>query len=85
VTALAAELRTADAEAPALEALALVERTDMLDLHGDVLLALADLDRAAGRVVAAEARSARAIGFYERKGDVVSAARARSRLASPQH
>jgi len=56
----------------------LVEDTDILDLHGDVLLALAD-DHAAGRKTVAERRTTEAIALYERKGDVVSAGRARSR------
>ena len=76
-SALAAESRVAEAEARALEALALVEQTDMLDLHGDVLLALADLDRATGRTEDADARTDQAIELYERKGDVVSIARVR--------
>ena len=73
-SALAADSQIAEAEERALEALALVEQTDMLDLHGDVLVALADLDRAAGRTDAASARRAQALELYERKGDVVSAA-----------
>jgi tetratricopeptide (TPR) repeat protein len=76
--ALAADARAEDAEARALDALALVERTDILDLHGDVLLLLADLDHAAGRMDAAEARRAQALALYERKGDAVSAARVRA-------
>ena len=80
-TALAKEARVIDAESVALDALGLVERTDMLDLHGDVVLALADIDIAAGRSDAGARRVAEAIDLYDRKGDVVSAARARSREA----
>jgi class 3 adenylate cyclase/tetratricopeptide (TPR) repeat protein len=76
--ALAADSREEEAEARALDALALVEETDMLDLHGDVLVALADLDLRAERTAAADERIATALELYERKGDVVSAARVRS-------
>jgi class 3 adenylate cyclase/tetratricopeptide (TPR) repeat protein len=79
-SALAAESRAAEAEERALEALALVEQTDMLDLHGDVLVALADLDQAAGQTDAASARRAQGLELYERKGDIVSVARVRERL-----
>jgi class 3 adenylate cyclase/tetratricopeptide (TPR) repeat protein len=75
--ALSADGRVEEAHARALEALALVEQTDILDLHGDVLVALADLDRAAGRSEEASVRIAQAIELYEQKGDVVSASRVR--------
>jgi class 3 adenylate cyclase/tetratricopeptide (TPR) repeat protein len=65
-----------EVEAIAHEALALVEETDMLDLHGDALIALAGLDRKAGRNDQARVRTAKAIELYERKGDTVSAGRA---------
>jgi class 3 adenylate cyclase/tetratricopeptide (TPR) repeat protein len=68
-----------EAEAHARRALTLVEQTDILDLHGDVLVALADLDRAAGRDAEARGRETAALDLYERKGDVVSAARVRER------
>jgi tetratricopeptide (TPR) repeat protein len=61
--ALTRSSRGEDARAIALEALALVERTDMLDLHGDVLLVLGEIEPA--------------LALYEQKGDIVSAARAR--------
>jgi class 3 adenylate cyclase/tetratricopeptide (TPR) repeat protein len=77
-SALAADSRIEEAEARALEAFALVRQTDMLDLHGDVLLALAELDRTQGRRELAAERVAEAIRLYELKGDVVSAARTRS-------
>ena len=76
--ALTASSRRDEAEAVTLEALALVEQTDVLDLHGDVLVALADLDRSAGRTDAASARIAKALELYEQKGDIVSAARTRA-------
>jgi class 3 adenylate cyclase/tetratricopeptide (TPR) repeat protein len=77
--ALAAEERSAEADGVAREALARVEETDMLDLHGDVLQALAGIDASSGRHEQAVRRLAGAIDFYERKGDVMSAERARAR------
>jgi ATP/maltotriose-dependent transcriptional regulator MalT len=70
-----------EVEGIAHEALARVEHTDMLDLHGDALIAMAGLDRAAGREVHARSRTAKAIQLYERKGDIVSASRVRAGLA----
>ncbi len=66
------------AEEVAAAALELVERTDALDVHADVLLALADIDRARGRTSQASARVVRAIELSEQKGDVVSVAQART-------
>jgi class 3 adenylate cyclase/tetratricopeptide (TPR) repeat protein len=76
--ALTADSRRDEAERVTLEALALVEQTDILDLHGDVLRAMADLDRAAGRSDEASVRIAQALELYEQKGDVVSAERVRA-------
>jgi tetratricopeptide (TPR) repeat protein len=81
-SALAADDRLEEAAARASEALALVEQTDMLDLHADVLVALSELDRIAGRTDRAAAEVAEALELYERKGDVVSAERVRSRAYS---
>ena len=78
-TALVLDGRFADAEAVALESLELIQAMDMLDLHGDVLVLLADIDVASGRPGAAAARVTRATELYEQKGDIVSAARARER------
>lgn len=78
--ALAGNGEPATARETALEALELVQRTDMLDVWGDVLVTLADVDLAEGDVEAAAARLESAIDLYERKGDVVMAARARERL-----
>jgi tetratricopeptide (TPR) repeat protein len=62
------------------EALALLEPTDFIgqhayvcDVHGEVLAA-------SGQLYEASAAVERAIGFHEQKGNVVSAARSRSRL-----
>ena len=75
----AGELR--DAERVGREALAIVETTDLLDLHGDVLMELADVLRRDAREEARRECVARAISLYERKGNRVSADRARSVLA----
>jgi class 3 adenylate cyclase/tetratricopeptide (TPR) repeat protein len=69
-TVLSGRGRDAEARVRADEALALVRRTDMLDVHGDTLVLL-------GKIESAPARVEEAITLYERKGDVVSAARAR--------
>jgi tetratricopeptide (TPR) repeat protein len=79
--ALEGEGLTQAAEDVALEAYALVQETDMVDVRADVLLLLAELDRAAGRDELAYRRSEEALELYEQKGDVVSAACARARLA----
>lgn len=77
--ALAAQGKDSEAVAVALEALELVERTDMLDVHGDVLEVIAGLDLAAGREGLARERFERALALYEQKGDVVAANRVRER------
>jgi tetratricopeptide (TPR) repeat protein len=74
----AAEGDHAAAEALAREAVGYVERTDLLCIHGDVLLELAEVLRLGGRAAEAERAARRALGLYERKGNGVSAARARS-------
>jgi tetratricopeptide (TPR) repeat protein len=62
------------------EALRLVERTDALSEHGDVLLGFAEVLRLAGRPDEAEARTAQAIDLYKSKGNVVAAKRAQAPL-----
>jgi class 3 adenylate cyclase/DNA-binding SARP family transcriptional activator/tetratricopeptide (TPR) repeat protein len=68
------------AERLAREAVALAEETDGLNLHGDALLDFAEVLRAARRPAEARAAAGRALELYERKGNVVSAARARASL-----
>ena len=68
-----------EGEALAREAVRLAEPTDLLVLRADALFDLAEVFEDA---VAAEATVRRALELYERKGDVVSAARARSRLGA---
>jgi ATP/maltotriose-dependent transcriptional regulator MalT len=65
------------AETLAREALGWVEQTDMLAIHGDTLMNLADVLDAAGRESEAGDAVKGALALYERKGNVVSAARAR--------
>jgi class 3 adenylate cyclase/tetratricopeptide (TPR) repeat protein len=69
-----------EAERLAREALGLVEQTDMLQIHGDTLLDLADVVDAAGREGEAGDALKEALALYERKENVVSAARARERI-----
>jgi len=72
----------AQAEALAREALALVERTDLLTHHGDALLDLAEVLRLVGRPREADAATRAAVERYEAKGNLVSAGRARARLGA---
>jgi predicted ATPase/class 3 adenylate cyclase len=70
-----------EAERHAREAVGLAAATDALDLHGNALIDLADTLALAGRNEEAAACVAEALRLYERKGNDVSAARARARLA----
>ena len=74
---LAAEGRAEAAAALARDAVALAERTDFPTVHADARLDLAAVLEGA----AAEAAARQALALYEAKGDVVSAGRARARLA----
>jgi predicted ATPase/class 3 adenylate cyclase len=79
---LARRGQAAEGEALLREALALVEQTDMLNEQGATLLGLADVLVRAGRVADAREATAKALRRYERKGNVVSAERARAALAA---
>jgi predicted ATPase len=68
------------AECLAREAVALAERTDLVNLHGDALLDLAAVLDADGRPAEAAEAGADALRLYEGKGNVVSAAATRERL-----
>jgi predicted ATPase len=70
------------AEALALEAVAFAAESDFLDSHADALMVLADVRSQAGRREEAAADVDRAVELYELKGDVLSAERARARLAA---
>jgi class 3 adenylate cyclase/tetratricopeptide (TPR) repeat protein len=67
----------AEADRLATEAVALVEGTDWLTDHADVLMARAEVLVASGQDTAAEATVREALALYERKGNSVAAARAR--------
>jgi class 3 adenylate cyclase/tetratricopeptide (TPR) repeat protein len=68
------------AEALALEAVALARQTDFVNMLADALVDLAETRLALGRDGDSEAPLTDAIGLYEAKGNVVSAAAARARL-----
>jgi tetratricopeptide (TPR) repeat protein len=75
--------RCQEAEALAREAVAMSEPTDLLTHRADAMLDLADVLRTCASQGEAE-RSLRAgLSLYERKGNVVGAARARSLLSNP--
>ncbi|MEO8247350.1 MAG: adenylate/guanylate cyclase domain-containing protein [Chloroflexota bacterium] len=59
------------------EALKAFEGTDLLGWHAEVLEDRADVMRRAGRPADAAAAARRAVDLYDRKGDIVSAARVR--------
>jgi hypothetical protein len=59
------------------EAVALAETTDYLDLRGDALMDRAEVQGLAGDLSAAASSAAAALALYERKGNMVSAERAR--------
>ena len=66
----------------AREALALVAPIDLLNDRADVLLDAAEAIRLAGHAGEAGRITSEAIALYERKGNLVSAARARARPAA---
>jgi predicted ATPase/class 3 adenylate cyclase len=80
--ALARKGELEQAELLARDAVALAEETDGLNLYGDALLDLGEVLRTAGRPAEAGAATERALSLYERKGNLVSAARARAALAA---
>ena len=68
-----------EGERLAREAVALAEETDMLNAHADALLDLAEVLGLADQDARPELEQA--VALYERKGNLVMAERARSRLA----
>jgi tetratricopeptide (TPR) repeat protein len=72
---------TGRAETLAREAIALLAATDMIEYRGHASRALARALEAAGRRDEAASAAREALGFYERKGLVVPAERARADLA----
>jgi len=65
-------------------ATALAARTDYLNLHGEALSDLAEVLALAGKRDEAAAALENALEHYERKGNLVSAQRAQTRLAELQ-
>jgi tetratricopeptide (TPR) repeat protein len=83
---VAAKLDTAGGDAAravelAREAVRLAGRTDAPNLHADALVALGDALRTAGRAEEATSSLREALRLYEQKGNLVSAARTRTRLS----
>jgi Flp pilus assembly protein TadD len=72
----------AEAERLAREAVELAMSGDGLDDQGDTHSILGEILASAGRSDEASAMFGEGIALYERKGNVVSAARARERLAA---
>jgi class 3 adenylate cyclase/tetratricopeptide (TPR) repeat protein len=72
----------AEAERLAREAVAICDGTEMLDAQGDVYADLGEVLSLAGRVEEAAESLEQALARYERKGNVVMAARTRDRLAA---
>ena len=72
--------RQAEAEHLIREAVALAEETNLLEIRGDTLIDLAEVLRLSGQPEEAASALEEAVGLYERKGNVVSAAKARALL-----
>jgi class 3 adenylate cyclase/tetratricopeptide (TPR) repeat protein len=66
------------AEGLGRRAVALAATSDFLDMHGDALFDLATVLRSAGRSEEAADAANEALQLYERKGNIVSAAKARA-------
>ena len=79
---LARRGRVAEAESVAREAVALAAASDFLGFQADSHLCLAEVLEVDGRGTQAEAAAAEAARLYERKGNVVAAARAREIAAA---
>jgi class 3 adenylate cyclase/tetratricopeptide (TPR) repeat protein len=74
--------RNAEAELLAREAVSLVEQTDMVDSHAHALADLGEVLALAGRLDDAEQELEHARTLFDRKGNVVLAAKARADLAA---
>ena len=66
------------AEQLARDAVALAEQSDFLDLHGNALMDLSEVLRIRGRSTEAAAAAESALALFRRKGNRVSAKRARA-------
>jgi hypothetical protein len=83
---LAAREQLEEAETLARSAVALAARTDFLNQHADALLELAVVLDRGGRTPEVRAAVSEALDLYQRKGNLVNAARAdqwMERLARP--
>jgi tetratricopeptide (TPR) repeat protein len=74
-----------EAERMAREAVTIAETTDTLDAQGDALADIAEVLVLSGKPDEAAVSLEQAIERYERKGNLVSTARAQARLAELQH
>lgn len=79
---LAGRGKLAEAERLAREAVDIVSRTDATVLHGDALLALAEVLRVAGADAESKAALRQALELYEHKENVVQAEQTRQMLAT---
>jgi tetratricopeptide (TPR) repeat protein len=77
---LATRGHAAEAEGLARDAVGIASETDFLDMRADAHMALAEVLRAAGRPEEAGRQVEEALALYERKGNLVGAARARASL-----
>jgi len=82
--ALARRGELAEAETLAHEAVELAATTDFSTFHGDALIDLAEVLRIAGRAAEAKPAVEHAVTLYERKGNIVSAGKARTLLRELQ-
>ncbi len=80
--ALASSDDLAGAERAIRDALAIAEPTDYLPVRAFAALSLADVERLAGRAEAEASALEEALRLSELKGDLVTAARAQTRLAA---
>ena len=74
----------ADAERLAREAVAICDETELLDQQGDAYADLAEVLLLTGKPDEAAAALEQALERYERKGNLVSAQRAQTRLTELQ-
>ena len=72
----------AEAERLAREAVAISDETDCLNWQGDAYADLAEVLQLSGKADEAKAALEQALDRYERKGNLVMAARMRDRLAA---
>ena len=79
---LAQQDRADEGEALTRGAVELADTTDALNMHGDAHMDLAEVLVLSGRSAEAAAALEEAARLFERKGDVVSAGRARMKLES---